>query len=188
MINLLSDVKKAEIRAGRVNIIILRYIAMTAVAAGFVTVVVVGSYLSLFVSKANAQNKVNQDTKLATAYASSQTEAATFRNNLTVAKQILAKEITYSALLLKIAHAVPSGVILDQLTLDSITQTQVGKPFTIQARAHDNKAAIALKSSFEKETDLFTDVHFQQIIVEEDDAEYPISITIEVTLNKKALQ
>lgn len=185
MINLLSDAKKHEINAGRVNTIILSYIFMTL--AGFVILGLLsaGVYVTLSVTRNDAQKRVSSNQADIAQYQPVQDQANAFRTNLTTAKQILDKEVVYSKLILKIASAVPQGVILDNLNLSPDT---IGKPITIQASARSYDAALALKSKFQDQPDLFSDVHFDSINDQENSTSgYSVSVTLALTINKAAL-
>lgn len=185
MINLLSDEKKAEIRAGRANVIILNYIFMLLAALALLIVILVGSYITLSVTRSDAQARVAQNDSKTTQYKATEDKAKAYRNNLATAKQILDKEVVYSQLMIKIAQAVPKGVVLDQLSLDP---KSIGAPITINAHARNQNDAVALKTSFEKQTSLFSDVHFEQIQFEESsNGGYPVAITLGLTINKGAL-
>ena len=185
MINLLSDEKKREIKAGRANTIILSYIFMTLAAFVLLGLLSAGVYVTLNVTRSDAQRRVSSNQSDIAKYQTTQNEASTFRSNLSTAKQILDKEVIYSALILKITKAVPPGVVLNNLSLSPDT---VGKPTTIKANAKNYDAALALKSSFESQPDLFTDVHFEDITSQDSENAYPISVTLALTISKAALQ
>ncbi len=187
MINLLSDEKKREIKAGRANTIILSYVFMALTGIALLGILSGGVYLTLNVTRSEAQRRVSANQSDIAKYQSVQDQASTFRNNLTTAKQILDKEVVYSALILKIAKAVPPGVVLGNL---SLSPDSVGKPTTIKASAQSYDAAIALKTSFQNQPDLFTDVHFNDISSQGSTPTnpYPISVTLALTINKAALQ
>jgi hypothetical protein len=185
MINLLPDEKKKEIRAGRVNVIIRGYIGMAAVAVAFVGIVLAGTYVTLNVSRSSAQARVDKNEQLTVNYNSVSSEADKFRSNLATAKQILDKEVTYSSLILKIARAVPNGVVLDSLNLDSKT---LGTPITLTAHARDKAAAQQLKSSFGNQPQLFSDVHFEQLQFGGDNGAYPVTVTLGLVINKEAVK
>ena len=185
MINLLSDEKKAEIRAGRANVIILNYIFMLLAALALLIIVLIGAYVTLSVTRSDAQTRVTQNTSKTAEYKATEDKAKAYRDNLATAKQILDKEVVYSQLMVKIAQAVPNGVVLDQLSLDP---ESIGTPITLNAHARTQSDAVALKTSFEKQTTLFSDVHFEQIQFEENaNGNYPVSVTLGLTINKGAL-
>lgn len=185
MINLLSYEKRDEIRAGRTNVLVVNYILMTLAAGLLVSLMVGGAYVALGVARTNAQNRVADNNAEASHYAQTEQEAEQFRSNLATAKQIIDKEVNYSKLITKITQALPPGVVLDSLSLDS---SLIGTPISLSAHAKDNTATIALKTSFENNHTLFSNVHFDTINYDSSgNSSYPISISISVTINKAAL-
>lgn len=187
MINLLSDDKKAEIRAGRVNVVIVNYIVMLTVALLVLAAVVGGTFITLTISHANATSRVEDNNQTARQYQDDEQTAKQYRENLATAKQILDKEINYSSLIYKISKAIPSNVVLGELSLDAAT---IGQPTTITAHAKNRRGALQLKTSFEEKTDLFSNVYLTQIEQAETPTVegYPYNITMALTINKGALQ
>lgn len=187
MINLLSDDKKAEIRAGRVNVVIVNYIIMLFIAMLVLAAVVGGTFVTITISHANAASRVEDNNQTAMQYQDDEQAAKQYRENLTTAKQILDKEINYSSLIYKISNTIPSRVVLGELSLDAAT---IGQPATITAHAKNRRDALRLKTSFEKETDLFSNVYLVQIEQAETPTVrgYPYNITMALTVNKGALQ
>lgn len=186
MINLLPYDQKAAIRAGRVNVILANYIIIALVAIALVAGIVVFAYVSLIVSRNNAQSRVDDNSKEVQSYGSTKTDADAFRSNLAIAKQILDKGTNYSTLLLAIAKNVPSGVVLDSLSID---QKTLGTPLTINAHARNKDAVLALKDQLASQTDLFSNVQLQVITFEDKPADpaHPVAVSILVTINKGAL-
>jgi len=191
MINLLSDDKKAEIRAGRMNVILLRFITITGGGMVLLAFIVIGAYVTLRYTHDQVNTHVQQNATDEAAYQSTKTEAQTYRDNLSTAKDILNKGTNYSALIVKIANAVPSGVVLDSLSLSAET---IGQPITLNAHARSLSAAKALKANFSKHPELFSNVSFNQIDngssgdSSGSSNDYPISITLALTINKAVLQ
>lgn len=194
MINLLPDDKKKEIRAGRANVILLNYVIMSIGAAVLVGLIVVGAYATQSISRANAQGRVAESDQAAAKYADTKKEADEFRSNLATAKQITDKQTYYSKLLLKIASVVPQGVVLDSLELNP---ANFGSEATLSAHAKTYEDALQLKSTFQKSTQLFSDVHFSSIQTGGGetsdtggaaDTAYPVSISLSVIINKDAVK
>ncbi len=190
MINLLSDEKKSEIRAGRLNVILLRFITITGGGMVLLAFIVIGAYITLRYTHDQVESRMKQNSADEIAYESTKTQAQEYRNNLATAKQILDQGTNYSSLVLKIARAVPSGVVLDSLTLNSTT---IGQPMTLGAHAKSINAAKSLKKSFSDRPDLFSNVSFDQINNGSDDSSsskdgYPVSITLSLVINKSSLQ
>ncbi|HEY1085690.1 MAG TPA: hypothetical protein VGE34_03105 [Candidatus Saccharimonadales bacterium] len=185
MINLISYDKKTDIKAGRINVILLRYVFMVLAANVLLIIILVGAYFSLSFAYANAQQQVTQNEQNSASFKSVEQQAAEFRSDLTTAKSILDKEVAYSKLIIKIAHVVPSGVVLDGLSLDSKT---LGTPTTLNAKARDTAAVEELSKKFKAETALFSDVKLESIDFSEGTTKYPVSVTLGLTINKEALR
>jgi Tfp pilus assembly protein PilN len=113
-------------------------------------------------------------------YAQVEQEANNFKNNLTVAKQILDKEVIYTKVILEIAALTPKNVVLNNLNLDAKT---FGTETTLTARAKTVNDAIALKNSFQNSPS-FSNVHFQSISTVETPNAYPINVSLNVTIKK----
>jgi Tfp pilus assembly protein PilN len=186
MINLLADDKKKEIRAGRANVILLRYIIMTLVAAVILVAIVAGAYFTLSLSRQNAQEQVQRNETERNSFSQSVAEAQAFRTDLQTAKTILDKEISYSTAILKIANSIPDGIVIDSLSLSPET---IGNPISLTAHARDKDAALNLKTSFENNPELYSGVQIDSIDFGAESADsHPVNITLTVTINKEALR
>lgn len=159
---------------------------MTLFAAGLLVVVVIGAFFALQQARSSAQFHFDGNVQETATYNKTQKDAQEFRDNLATAKQILDKEVRYTSLLMKISSTIPPGVVLDSLTLD---QSMIGKPMTLSAHARDNSSVLKLKKSLEKNSKVFSDVHFQSIQYPSESAEttYPITVTVNVTIKKEAV-
>ncbi|HRN96859.1 MAG TPA: PilN domain-containing protein [Candidatus Saccharibacteria bacterium] len=181
MINLLPDDAKRQIKAGRTNIILIRYMIFLVFGAIFLTLISAAVYLFLMNSKANAEQSIKIDSSKDSSYLSVQAQAAALRSSLTTAKSILDQEISYSNILDGIAKALPQGVVIDTLSLSAST---LGTPITIQARAKSTEDALKLKDSFQK-SPLFSNFSLQSISTNKSGSnDYPVTATISVIINK----
>ena len=186
MINLLADDKKKEIRAGRANVVLLRYIVMTLIAGVVLVAIVIGAYFSLNLSRTLAQDRVEQNVVERNSYSQSVAEAKDFRSDLLTAKTILDKEISYSTAILKIARSIPTGIVIDSLSLSPET---IGQPISLTAHARDKNAALNLKTSFENNKELYSNVQIDSIdFGSTSSGSHPVNIVLTVTINKAALQ
>jgi Tfp pilus assembly protein PilN len=183
MINLLPPAEKKELQAARTNVLLLRYNFALIGAVVFLGIATVVTYVYLNTTKASAQQAINESQAKVSAYASTASQAEQFRNNLTIAKQILDHEVTYSKVIVEISQTLPSGVIFSNLNLDAQT---FGTETTFAARAKSYDRALALKEAFEK-SPMFTNVHFQSITTgDSSDSAYPVTVTLNVTIKKDA--
>lgn len=189
MINLLPPDNKKDIRAGYANVIIVRYLIIVVIAFGILAAMVGVAYVTQSGLRGIAQERVSKATQSTAQYNKIKEEAELFRSNLSTAKQILDKELKYSKLILEIAASLPKGVYIDSLTLDAET---LGTPMILSASAKTVSDAKNLKSRFESNEKLFSDVHFQSITPQEASEDgpreaYPIKVSLSVTIKKDVL-
>lgn len=180
MINLLPPEYKQQVRAGQSNTLLLRYCIISMALA----LLLLGSggaiYLIMNMFKSQAQSTIEYAKNQSAAYAESQQKADVFKNNLTLAKTILEKEVRYSNIILKIAQVLPNGVVLSSIQLDAKT---FGKKTSLNALGRSYNDAIRLKTAFEK-SPYFSDVRLSSVTENEDDnSGYSHLINIEVTIS-----
>lgn len=183
MINLLPPEEKKQLQAARSNTLLIRYNILLATVVAFMGIAVAVTYVYLNSTQQNAQTTINQNDAKVSQYDPIKAEATEFRQHLVTAKQILDNEVTYSKVILEISQLIPSGVILQNLALDSQT---FGTETTLVAEAKTYQDAIALKESFSK-SPLFANVHFQSITAAgSQGGTYPILVNLDVTIQKEA--
>lgn len=187
MINLLPEERKAEIRAGRTNVLLLRYIVITFTAVIVLGGLIVGSYIALDGAKQGAEQKVSENQSRVSAYSDVKAKADAFRTDLATAKSVLDNDVSFTKLIYKIADAVPPNVILNDLNLDPAT---FGSSVTMNASAKTFSDAGKLKDSFIKNSDVFSNVKLQSLSSEDGPSAggYPVKVTLTVIINKGALR
>lgn len=183
MINLLPPTMKSQIGAARTNRLLLRYNLLLLAALGFLLASIVIVYIYLATTKASAETTVAENQARASDYSSVEIAANSFKQNLATAKVILDGNVAYSAIIVEIAHALPSGVVLDNLSLDSAT---FGTPMVLSAKARSSDAALAAMSALQS-SKLFTGVSIQRM-EGVGSGEYPVSVSYTVTIKKDASQ
>lgn len=161
MINLLDGDAQKLYRAARLNLKLRTYFTFMLIALVLVVgVFAVGLYLTMSERElAKAEGEANA--QLVQQYTVEKQQAETFTNNLKIAKAILAQEILYSDLIVKIAQALPANSILSSLSLD---QTALTKPITLTARVVNQNDAVVLKNALEAST-LFENVNINSVAV-----------------------
>lgn len=180
MINLLPPDAKAEIRAGRANRLLIRYLVLFTglmlllfVAIGIVLYTMSRTEVT---SKAAITATLNKSSKIK----AEQKQVEQYIANLKIAKQILDSQTNYSTIILRIASVIPQGVVIDSLSLDSSSFT---KPTTLTARAKSDRAALAFKQALTS-SPYFKDPHFSSI-TSGGSGSYPITISLDVTFTKE---
>lgn len=197
MINLLPPDIKKQIRAARVNVILVNYcLLITATALLLGMVFVVGFWADMN-DRAVAEKARHDNDVAAQAYGETRTQAETFSKDLGVAKTILANNVSFSQLILDIASVVPQGVILNTLSLDSTAATAAANndsPIDISGRAKNTQAIINLKNSLEA-SPIFENVSIFNAVRADFDTltdptptivNYPYSISLKAKFSKKS--
>ncbi len=185
MINLLPPTYKKELRAARINVILRRYIFLQIIAAAMLAAMIGASYFLISMTKAQAEEEIATNRAQASEYNDIDQKAKEFQANLSTAKGILDKEVRYSKVILAISKELPSGVILDTLTLDATT---FGQPTSLSAKAKSYDDALRLKDSFDK-SDIFKDVRLESVSQSTDEeSDYPVDVRINVTIREDIIK
>ena len=192
MINLLSPESKRQIRAARMNVTLYRYcilITATAMLLGFVFAV--GFWASM--NDKQLADAAKQETQnAAQEYAKTKAAAEAFAKDLATAKNILGGNVSFTDLILNIAGVVPSGVVLNNLSLGSTTTTTTtaNAPIDISGRAVSYNQAVALKNSLEN-SPIFERVSINNVSQTDTSGQvsalaqkYPFSITLKAQFSK----
>lgn len=182
MINLLPHEEKRQLQAARTNTLLIRYNIFLLGIIAFMGLAIGVTYVYLSSTLSTAEQTIQSNQTHVAQYASVQAQAQQFRDRLSTAKQILDNEVTYSKVILEIAQVIPSGVVLQTLSLDSGT---FGTPTTLTGQAKDYASALAFKDSFSK-SPLFSDVHFQTIDTTSGTGSYPVTVSLGLTIKKDA--
>ncbi len=184
MINLLPVQEKREILAGRTNRLLVRYIVLLAIVIALMLAAFAFVWLYLDTIRSSSQAKIDQNEASSRQLVAEQQAIDAFRSNLQTAKTILNKQINYSGILLRIAQTIPSGVVIDQLSLDPAT---FGTPTTLTARAKDEAAVLALKAALTNSR-YYSNAHFDTIVLPGDsNSNYSYQVTMTVTLTRELL-
>ena len=183
MINLLPYDTKQQIRAARTNTTLLKFIFFLGCGAAFLALACVTTYLFISNSKSiaetAAQNQSNANSSVVAQ------KVATIQTNLTSARAIISQQVAYSSVITGIAAALPAGVVVDSITLD---ESSFRTPLTLNLHAKSNDLISTLKTNFQK-TALFSSYSLQSSEVKTNGAtDYPVEITITITINKGAIQ
>lgn len=182
MINLLPQEDKRQLNASRANTLLLRYNIFLLGALGFLGLAIGVTYFYLTATQASAEQTIAESQARVADYDEIDAKAKQFRANLTTAKQILDKEVTYTKAILAISNLIPEGIIIQTLSLDVTT---FGTPTTLTANAKSVDAAIRLKDAFQ-DSDVFSDVHFASIETAAggDTSDYPVTVNLNLIISK----
>jgi len=186
MINLMPDGEKQEIRAARTNVILARYIIVILCAFGFLILLLAGSYVVLTQTKEAAQRLVSSNSTKATAdYSATKAQVDALSASLSQTKTILDQEVLYSNVLMNIGQQMPAGTVLQGVTLNAASFT--GTPVIVKAYAKTTDDAVTLRQKFQS-TPIFTNVNFDSVSDSGGIDDYPVSVSITLTITRAAAQ
>lgn len=193
MINLISTEQKRDIRSARINVTLLRYCIMLITLALVIGVIYGLGFWLVEQDKRAMNEKLRSQSEQSKAYAAVEKEAETFRQNLLIAKQILGKEISYSAFLTTLAKDMPAGALLTNFSIGGQQATVVAqKGMTLDARTTSYTKVLELKANLEKSA-LFENVSIVSATRPADIADlsglaakYPYEVSLNVKLSSSA--
>lgn len=184
MINLLPYETKSTIRAARINTILIKYALFIGLAAAFLVLACVASYLIINSSKTTAENAIISVKTENSSYTPVTSQAGELTANLAIAKSILDQQISYSTVIAGIANALPASVVLETpITLSSAT---IGVPIELKAHAKTSSDETTLKNNFQK-SPLFSGYNLKAVTSNPaGSTDYPLLISFSITINKAA--
>lgn len=184
MINLMPDEEKKELRAARVNVLLLRYMFVIFLACVFLTFILIGSFYLLGLTKQSAQGLINANDTKASVYSDTKTQIDSLSQSLSGAKAMLDQEVLYSNVLVNFAQLMPPGTVIDKITLDSNSFGTA--PLTLTVYAKTTADAVALRDRFQG-SNLFSNINFQTISDSSGGIPgYPVSATMTLTVLRTA--
>ncbi len=183
MINLLPHEDKRQLAAARSNTLLLRYTILFGLLVVLLMVEIAGSFLVLSTEKTRNEQAIQENEKNTASYNATKASAATFATNLSTAKYILDQQVPYTAIILKLAAALPEGSALDKISIDPTT---FGTPTTLTVQTISYPKAVEIKSSLQQ-SGLFSEVSFQSV-TEGPAKKYPFTATYNVTYSKDLLK
>ena len=182
MINLLPEDQKKQIRAARLNIVLVRYNFMLVFFIVFLFACLGFAYYYLSTAHQLAENAISENTQKESDYATIKTEADTFRSELATAKTILDDQVSYAKAALNISKLLPDGTSLNSLRLD---EKSFSTPLVLTVNIANEQAAIELLNNF-RNSPLFSNVTKGKITVAS--GAYPYAMELTVTMSKAAAQ
>lgn len=185
MINLLSDDLKDEIRASRVNTILVWYTFILLLAIGFIFGVMYTSRNVLQVTKENAEVQIAANDTKASVYSATKDQVQALSSQLEAARTALNQQVHYSRLLTDLAQLMPEGTLLDSLQLSPALFSST--PVQIKVYAKKSSDATALQEKF-KASPLFSSFKIDSTAETGGPADYPVVSTMTVVFNQAGIQ
>lgn len=185
MINLLPDYDKKQIAAGRSNLLLLRYNIVSLAVLFSVVAILATTWLMLNTTSQKSADIINENEASSADILAKQEIIRSFKDNLQSAKIILDKQIDYSTVAVRFASTLPSGVIIDKLSLDP---SAFDKPTTLTAFAKSEGSALRLREAFSS-SPYFSNVKFESIANSGNGSTngYPLTVTLSLVIKKGIL-
>jgi Tfp pilus assembly protein PilN len=186
MINLLPTDKKAEIKAARTNLILVRYISIILFALVFILGAMYVTHTVLGFTKTSSEEVIESNDLRAGVYSSTKAQVDALSASLAETKVLLDQEFRYSKVFVNIARLMPPGTVFGKLTLDSASFN--GTPINTKVYAKTSADAVTLRQNFQS-SPMFTNVTFQTIVESGSNIDgYPVSVDLTFTLTKAVAQ
>lgn len=182
MINLLPTEHKKQIRAARVNVVLVRYNVLIIASAIFLASATGFAYFFLVNSKQLAENTIQENASKEGSYAEIKTKADAFKSELASAKSILDSQTSYAKAALAISRLLPEGTSIDKL---EINEQSFATPLLLTVNIRDEQAAAQLLKSFSS-SPLFSNVAKGKISI--GTGQYPYAMELTITMSKAAAQ
>lgn len=190
IINLLPPEQKKEIRAGRANLLLLRYCVLTGVVVTVLCLAIALGYLYLSNTKNLNEARIAENNLKSKEFANVEAESKQFKSNLTIARRLLDKKVTYAKVYVKLSNTMPEGTALESFMLDP---TLAGQRALLSARVKTPDHAIQVRKKL-IDTGLFKEVPFatlkldQQKNAEGKASDYPYLASYNLIYTKEAIQ
>lgn len=181
MINLLPNETKKQLRAARTNTILIKYIITIFFAAAFLCLVVFGSYYIMSESKKTAENAIADIKSGNSSYSPTTKKYSDFVSDLSTAKSILNKSVSYSTILENLINSLPAGVILESPI--SINSDALNLPITFKAYAQSSSSEATLKANLQSNSTFLNYNLFSVTNNSSANSKYPYLITFSITVN-----
>jgi Tfp pilus assembly protein PilN len=199
MINLLPPEKHKQLHAAQQNSLLIRYVFASLVTLFLIIAIHVGTFALLKTTEMSGKKASEENQLKVSRYKKTEQAAKEYAANLATAKDIFSKQVPYSDAIINLASQLPSGVVLDTISLDAEV---VNKPTTLAARAKSYEAALALKDMFNAST-LAKDVSITSVntsgnegvgaaglggVAAPENADYPVSVVLNITFTDELLR
>ena len=184
MINLLPIDIKAEIRAAKLNSLLISYLVIILFGIVFLGLLAGGAYYILSEAKASADQSIADNKAKAAVYDDTRTQAVELQANLSSARQALDANVDYSALLVGFASLMPEGVIIEEMELNS---TVFSSDTTVKILAKDTESILSFRDTLSSSV-LVSNVRLGNVSNNDTDEVYKGEGEMTFTFNRSASQ
>lgn len=185
MINLLATDRKDEIKAARVNVILMRYMSILILAFGFIAGALFVSYTVLNSTMTNAENIISTNDIKTDVYSETKEKVDGLSAKLNQTKATLNQEVRYSQVLVKLGQLMPPGTVLGDVKLN--TASFNGQAVEIKAYAKSTNETGQLQSAFQSSPLFSQPVTITGTETNQEVDGYPVTISMSVVLNKAGI-
>jgi Tfp pilus assembly protein PilN len=184
MINLLPPNYSQQIKYGRVNAVLVRWLVVTLLAIGGLLIIIFSGWLYINSQSKNLQRNIDDSKKQLQAQHLEQVQkqAAEITGDIKVINQVLSREIRFSDLMQEVGKTLPPGTVLGALTLNKVTGAL---DLSANAKDYSSAAQIAVNLNDPK-NGLFDKVDIININCGTDTIAYKCNATFKALFNKSA--
>lgn len=188
MINLLPEETKKDIRAARLNIVLVQYAVALLLLALLVTAVYAVGFWLVYSEKTSIDKRIETQAQQTKEFEQLKKRADAFRSDLKIAKTILTGGTVYSDFLISLGQQMPDETIISSLALNEASSS---KEITFQARTASYPKALELKGALEA-TPLFENVSIDDVTRPPQlsglggiSAKYPFEVSLRATVSRQ---
>lgn len=183
MINLMPTQEKDSLKAARQNSLLLRYSGIIVMATAVLMGIIYTYGLLLNNTKMNAESLIETNNTEAGIYNETKKKVSTLTENLSAIETISQQEIKTAKILTNIAALMPSGTIINSITLNA---QSFDEPTKVVISGKNTNLIIGMQSAFQA-SDLFSRVSFESVSESGGQIEgYPANVTINLTFKRGA--
>jgi hypothetical protein len=190
MINLLPAERKRDIRAARTNVTLIIYNIVTFGAIVILGVFSLTFYILVQNKQASALSTTEDNNKKTAALNGVRLAADSYRNDLSFAKQVIGKSVSYTDVIIAITKLMPDGAILDSL---SIQTSNFSQQTSFQAHTTSYEVGEDLKQNFQS-SKIFSNVYFESLSRETSNqssesklSHYPVTVSMSAKFNPESV-
>ncbi len=191
MINLLAYDKKREIRAGKFNVMSLKFLVISLAGVGLIALLLGLSFIVLTTARDGAVKRAEENATTIGGYSADKQEIQEYASKLSTIATILDSQVYYSKIFLAIGSALPNDAIIRELSVKPDNFT-TGLQLTVYSRTKESM--VKVKDNMQKVPDIFSNVQFSSVNFEDcedrpdlplENTPYSCEATLQVTFNEK---
>jgi len=180
MINLLPNNDKQNIRAARMNVLLIRFVVIQIFSVAFLVIIFVIFYVVLNQIRTSAESMSVQTQNNQAGVVSQQYQSTI--NKLNSATTLLSSGLAYSKTLTELGSLTPTGVMLEPIT---INPDLYDKLIDLKGRAKDNSVVSQFSTNLEAAKNFCSEVKLKSTTsTGSGKDEYPVEFVISLKIKK----